>query len=124
MESIEKKYSPEVQNEIDDILSFLNAWKIFFFINHEFFYDGWAFFLKEKTMYPRSIIIFKSYDNNEYSIKSFEIYLNNFKNEEFKELYAKKHIKNKENLLKEIKEVIYGKDLINQTTKKLHKLFL
>lgn len=109
--STAKKFSLEEQNEIEDILKYSDAWNSIFYINYEFFFDGWAIFLKEKAMYPREIIIFKSYNNNEYSIKSFEVSLNELKNEEFTELYSKKKICIKEDLLIELKEIIYGKDL-------------
>lgn len=110
---MENKYSLEIQKEIDDILNNIDAWKDLFFINYEFYYDGWAIFLKEKNIYPRKIVIFKSYSKNSYSIKSFEIHFNNnIKKEKFKELYSKKNIENKKKLLNELKEIIYGKDLL------------
>lgn len=59
---------------------------------------------------------FKSYENCTYTIKSFEIYLKDYEKEEFRELYSVEDIKNKNNLLNELKEIIYGKDLMNNAS--------
>jgi hypothetical protein len=108
------KFSQEIQDEIEKILEFLQFWKNLFYFNTEFYVDGWAISLREKILYPRCIVIFKSFENDLYSIKSFEVHLQNFKMEKFKELYSVEKIKNKEALLIELKEIIYGKDLGNQ----------
>ena len=76
---MENKYSIKTQKEINYILENISIWKDLFFIQTEFFIDGWALYLKEKTIYARKIVIFKS--NSQYSIKSFEIHLNNYKKE-------------------------------------------
>ncbi len=121
---MKNKFSPEIQNEIDDIFEKINIWKELFYFQVEFYFDGWAIFLREKNLYPRSIVIFKSYAKNTYSLKSFEIHLHNLKKEEFKEIYSKENIRNHENLLKELKEVIYGKDLLRNASKTYKNAFL
>jgi len=68
-------------------------------------------------MYPRCIIIFKSYIKNSYDIKSFEIYLNSTNKEEYKELYSVENVKNQEDLTKELREIIYGKNLLRDALK-------
>ncbi len=121
---MKNKFSPEIQNEIDDIFEKINIWKELFYFKVEFYFDGWAIFLREKNLYPRSIVIFKSYVKNTYSLRSFEIHLHNLKKEEFKEIYSKEDIRNHENLLKELKEVIYGKDLLRNVSKTYKNAFL
>ena len=108
------KFSQEIQDDIDEILKQLRFWKDIFGFNTEFYYDGWAIFLREKNLYPRCIVIFKSYEKDSYSIRSFEVRLQNFKTEKYKELYSVEKIKNQDALLVELKEIIYGKDLGNQ----------
>lgn len=108
------KFSQEIQDDIEEILKQLQFWKDIFCFNTEFYYDGWAIFLREKNLYPRCIVIFKSFENDSYSIKSFEVHLQNFKTEKFKEIYSVDKIKNLDALLIELKEIIYGKDLGNQ----------
>ncbi|MFX1393332.1 MAG: hypothetical protein ACFFAH_07135 [Promethearchaeota archaeon] len=118
---MENKYSLETQAEIENILEEIH-FKDSFFIKYEFFLDGWAIFLKEKTIYPRLIIIFKSYLKNYFSIKSFEIN-NNYKKERYNQLYFVEEIKSPEELIKEVKAVIYGKDIMNYTSKKYYQYF-
>lgn len=114
---MEQKYSSKIKIEIDGILKEVNLWNEFFTFNLDFYSDGWAIFLKEKNLYPRRIVIFKSYNTNSYSIKSFEVHLNYDKKEVFKELYSVENIKNQNHLLKELKEIIYGKDILNNASK-------
>jgi hypothetical protein len=121
---MESKYSPRIQKEINEILSRIKIFKKFFSINIEYYIDGWAIHLKEKSIYPRYFVIFKSLENNLYSIKSFEIQSNNFKNEHYKELYFENNICKIDLLLKELKEIIYGKDIADFTYKSyFHKKF-
>ena len=115
---MEKKYSPIIQAEIEKILAKIQAFKKFFSINIEYYIDGWAIFLNEKNIYPRRIIIFKSYNNNSFSIKSFEINLNNPRKEENKELYSIINLENVDIVMKELKEIIYGKDIMKYTSEK------
>ncbi|MHA1477981.1 MAG: hypothetical protein ACTSPU_07260, partial [Promethearchaeota archaeon] len=70
----------------------------------------------EKSIYPRSIVIFKSYSEEYYSIKSFEIHSNKAK-EFFKELYANEKIYTRLNLYSEGKEIIYGKDILESISR-------
>jgi len=121
---MKNKFSPEIQNEIDDILEKIHIWKELFYFKVEFYFDGWAILLREKNLYLRSIVIFKSDAKKTYSLKSFEIYLHNLKKEEFKEIYSKENIRNHENILKELKEVIYGKDLLRNALKTYKNAFL
>ncbi|TKJ22534.1 MAG: hypothetical protein CEE43_06490 [Promethearchaeota archaeon Loki_b32] len=118
------KFSPEIQAEINDIISKIQNWKNFFNYKIEFYFDGWAIFLREKNAYPRYITIFKSYKTRTFSIKSFEVYLKDFQKEEFKELYSIDNISTKNDLLKELKDIIYGKDLIQEASKLYNNTFL
>ncbi len=118
------KFSPEIQAEINDIISKIQNWKNFFNYKIEFYFDGWAIFLREKNAYPRYITIFKSYKTRTFSIKSFEVYLKDFQKEEFKELYFIDNISTKNDLLKELKDIIYGKDLIQEASKLYNNTFL
>ena len=114
---MEFKYSPEIQYEINHLLETIKIYKNLFSMNIEYYIDGWAIFLKEKKIYPRSIVIFKSYHKNSFSIKSFEIKLYDYKKEEYKELYSIKNLENSDQLIKELKEIIYGKDIIKYSSK-------
>jgi hypothetical protein len=118
------KISSEIQNEIEYIKQKVQVWQNLFDVEVELYFDGWAIFLREKIMYPRSIIIFKSYEDGTYSIKSFEIHLKNYKDEEFRELYAVERIKNRNDLLIELKDVIYGKDLISDASNMCKNTFI
>jgi len=117
------KFSPEIQKEIEGIIKKIQLWKDLFSIKLEFYYDGWAIFLKEKNIYPRCIVIFKSYESNQFSIKSFDIYLQNYKKEEYHEIYSVENIKFHSDLIMELKDVIYGKDLGNQVLQIYKKHF-
>ena len=108
------KFTPEIQKEIEGIIKKIQKWKDLFSIELEFYYDGWSILLKEKNIYPRCIIIFKSYESDQFSVKSFDIYLQNYEKEEYHEIYSVENIKNQYDLLRELKDVIYGKDLGNQ----------
>ncbi|KKM68822.1 hypothetical protein LCGC14_1456990 [marine sediment metagenome] len=113
---MKNKFSPDIQIELNEIKYEIQVWKSLFDIEIELYIDGWAIFLREKNIYPRSIIIFKSYENSTYTIKSFEIHLKNYEKEEFRELYSIEGIKNKNNLLNELKSIIYGKDLMSKAS--------
>lgn len=110
---MENKYSIKTQNEINYILESLESWKSLFFIEVSYYYEGWAISLKEKNVYPRLIVIFGPYDKKHYSVKSFEIHYDDDKNESYKEIYSNDEIENLSVLLKEVKDIIYGKDIIN-----------
>jgi hypothetical protein len=115
---MENKYSPKTQAEIEKILTKIHAFKKFFSINIEYYIDGWAIFLNEKNIYPRRIVIFKSYNNDSFSIKSFEINLNDCRKEENKELYSKINLDTIDKVMKEVKDIIYGKDMMRYTLEK------
>jgi len=121
---MKNKFSPEIQTEINEIINKIQKWKNIFDHKIEFFFDGWAIFLREKNAYPRFITIFKSYKANTYLIKSFEVSLKDFQKEEFEELYSIENIDNINDLLEELKDVIYGKDLIKGVSKLYKNLFL
>ncbi|MFX1481082.1 MAG: hypothetical protein ACFFCI_23625 [Promethearchaeota archaeon] len=110
---MKNKFSPNVQNEFEDIFNKIQIWKDLFDIQLEFYHDGWAISLKERRIYPRSIVIFKCYRKNLYSIKSFEVHPQNYKKEKFNELYFIEDIKSKKELFRELRDIIYGKDLRN-----------
>jgi hypothetical protein len=116
---MDRKYSLDTQKEINTVLANLNEWKNLFSIKEDYFYEGWAIYLKEKSVYPRSIVIFKSYSENNYSIKSFEINSSKGK-ENFKELYVNENIKTLSELYSEVKEIIYGKDILGSISRIKH----
>jgi hypothetical protein len=113
---MDHKNSLKTQKEVNTVLNKLTEWKKLFSINVNYFYEGWAIYLKEKSIYPRSIVIFKSYSEDCYSIKSFEIHSDKEK-EFFKELYANEKIDTLSNLYSEVKEIIYGKDIIGSISR-------
>ena len=113
---MDHKNSLKTQKEVNTVLNKLAEWKTLFSINVNYFYEGWAINLKEKSIYPRNIVIFKSYSKDHYSIKSFEIHSNKEK-EFFKELYANEKIDTLSYLYSEVKEIIYGKDIIGSISR-------
>lgn len=115
---MENKYSSITQAEIEKILTKIHTFSKFFSINVEYYIDGWAIFLNEKNLYPRRIVIFKSYNNDSFSIKSFEINLKNNQKEETNELYSIKNLDSIDTVIKELKEIIYGKDIMRYTSEK------
>ena len=119
-----EKYSLEIKGEIDSIISSFHSWRNLFTIIIEHFIDGWALFLKENRAFPRKIIVFRSYEKKSYSLKSYEIYFNKIsKKEEEIELYTVEGIGTKTQLIKELRAVIYGKDIINFASIKLRQYF-
>jgi hypothetical protein len=121
---MKNKYNPETQAEINQIINNIQKWENFFEVKTELFFNGWSISLREKNLYPRYIIIFKSYDSDEYSIKSFEVHLKNYQKEEYKELYSIDHIKNADSMLEELKEIIYGKDILKEASKMYKNAFI
>ncbi len=121
---MKNKFSLEIQAEINEIINEIQKWKNIFDSKIEFYYDGWAIFLREKNIYPRFITVFKSYNTKTYLIKSFEVSLKDFQKEEFEEIYSIDNIKNKNELILELKEIIYGKDLIKGASKIYKNSFL
>lgn len=113
---MDHKNSLKTQKEVNTVINKLAEWKNLFSIKVDYFFEGWAIYLKEKSIYPRSIVIFKSYSEDYYSIKSFEIHSNKEK-EFFKELYANEKIETILNLYSEIKEIIYGKDILESISR-------
>ncbi|MFW9949482.1 MAG: hypothetical protein ACFFKA_05090 [Candidatus Thorarchaeota archaeon] len=110
---MDSKYSLETQREIETLLNELNDWQKFFSITLSYFDEGWALYLREKTLYPRLIVIFKPYLDNNYSINSFEIHFTSDNKEIYKNLYKNENVENVTALLKEFKEILYGKDIIS-----------
>jgi len=119
---MENKYSQEIQTEIYNVLNNI-PFKNYFSESVEFYIDGWALVLKEKNLYPRSIVIFRAYKSDSFSIKSFEIVQEKFEKVSYNELYFKDNIKNTDDLLIELKEIICGKDLIDLTSNNYHTFF-
>ncbi len=117
------KYQEDIQREINQILNKIYLWKDLFFISVEYYFDGWSIALQEKNAYPRRIIVFRSYLTKTYSIKSFEIQLTPSKKDTYKELYFIENILEPNELLKELKEIIYGKDLVKSVKKELAERF-
>ena len=121
---MENKYSSQTQKEIDTLFIKLQVWKNLFFFKIEYHFDGWAITLEEKNAYPRKIVVFKPYHENVYSIKSFEIRQNNGKRDVHEELYFNDQIRNLDDLVHEVREIIYGKDLMNIASKKYQENIL
>ncbi|MHA1641327.1 MAG: hypothetical protein ACTSUX_12640 [Promethearchaeota archaeon] len=113
---MENKYSQNTEILINKLLTHVSNWKHLFKIDFQYFYDGWAIYLKEKLNFPRLITIFWSYQLQEFSIKSFELRDENDKYGY--ELFFKEKIKTIEEIKNIIKDVIYGMDLIHFTLNK------
>ena len=105
------KYSNKTQSEIDELLNKLNIWEKFFKITLNYFYEGWAIYLRERALYPRLIVIFKPYLNKYYSISSFEIHNTENNKEVYKKLYINEKIQNTLDLVSEFNKILYGKDI-------------
>ena len=114
---MENKYSKKTQAKVEIFLEFLESWKNLFSISINYYIEGWAVFLKEKNMFPRSIVVFNPYDFDIYSIKSYEISYDKNTKEIFTELYNKENIQGSKALFLELKEIIYGKDITNAIKK-------
>lgn len=119
---MDNKYTISSQQEINSIMNFLERWKKIFSIKIQYFIDGWSISLTELTLYPRLIVIAKFNNCDYFEIKSFEVELNRIYQNEYKEIFALNRIKTKERLFKEIKEIIYGKDLFNNIKKQINKI--
>ncbi|MBY8981762.1 MAG: hypothetical protein KGD57_02360 [Candidatus Lokiarchaeota archaeon] len=114
---MEGNSSLDNENEIIYILDDLKKWNNLFTIDHEYYFDGWAIFMTEKNLYPRYIVIFKSYKEKTFTIKSYEVYFSELYTKKYKELIQIDKISNIKDLLREIKEIIYGKDFHNYAKK-------
>ena len=121
---MENKYSYQTQKEIDTLFIRLQVWKDLFFFKIKYHVDGWAIILDEKNAYPRKIVIFKPYHNEAYSIKSFEVRQTHGKNDVYEELYFNDSINHLDDLVLEVREIIYGKDLMNIASKKYQENIL
>lgn len=65
--------SDDIQTEIEYIIFNLSIWNYLFKIKKEYFLEGYTLFLEEQDkIYPRLIVIHKKYDNNNFSIYSYE----------------------------------------------------
>lgn len=120
---MENKYSIDTQDQIEELLKKIKIWKNLFSIKYDYFFEGWSITLREKNSYPRIIIMFHSYNDIMYSIRSFEIKGTLSKKEEYIELYSKENIESLEDLIKELKAIIYGKDLLTFVSNKLRNEF-
>lgn len=115
---MEKKFSKHTQSLIEKFLNYIESWKYIFSVSINYYFEGWAAFLSEKSMFPRLIVVFTPYDLDNFSVKSFQVSYDKNTKEIFTELYSKDNIHGLENLYFELKEIIYGKDLINAIKKK------
>ncbi len=118
---MEHKYSPKTQAEIEAVLTKIHTFNELFSISVEYFIEGFAIYLDEKNLYPRRIVIFKSYESDFFSIKSFEVNLKYNQKEEINELYSVKNLDTIEKLIKELKDIIYGKDIMRYTSENYFK---
>ena len=121
---MENKYSIQTQKEIDSLFIQLQVWKDLFYFKLEYHVDGWAIILDEKNAYPRKIVIFKPFHKDVYSIKSFEVRQNNGRKDVHEELYFNDRINKLDELVHEVREIIYGKDLMNIASKKYQENIL
>jgi hypothetical protein len=110
---MENKYSRKTQTLIEKFLNYIESWNNIFSVSINYYIEGWAAYLTEKSMFPRSIVVFNPYDFDYFSLKSFEVSYDKNGKECFTEIYSKENIHGFENLLRELKDVIFGKDLIN-----------
>lgn len=115
---MEDKYSKTTQKQIDTISQYLEQWNDLFSSEIKYYAEGWSVNLREKTIYPRYIVIFKAYDHKTFSIKSFEIHYDKLGKEYFKDLYFNDNIRSLDEVLKEIKNVFYGKDILSSAESK------
>jgi hypothetical protein len=117
---MEKKNEYNTQIQVNKVMKKLSIWKDLFSVNINFYVEGWAAYLMEKTIYPRLIVIFRPYDYNHFSIKSFEVSYDAKANEIHSEIYSKDLIYGFQNLFIELKEIIYGKDIISSISTELY----
>jgi len=117
------KFSLETQRELESFLEKTKLWKDIFSFKIEFYFDGWAVFLKKNHIYPKCIVVFRSYETGLYSIRSYEIHLDNLNKEEYQEKNFVGNIENETELIKELKAIIYGKDLREKVRKINQKTF-
>ncbi|MFX0147830.1 MAG: hypothetical protein ACFE8E_08765 [Candidatus Hodarchaeota archaeon] len=118
---MEYKFTPYIEDNIQKLLSYLDDWKGLFSIKLNYYEEGWAISLREKSIYARYIVIFKPYDLNQYSLKSFEIHFDINNNEALREIYFNKDIYTLNALYTEVKEVIFGKDIADKILRDFHK---
>lgn len=116
---MEKKYDYDTQIQVNKLMKKLGIWKDLFSVKINFYVEGWAAYLMEKNIYPRLIVIFKSYDCDCFSIKSFEVSYDAEVNEIHSEIYSRDLIYGFQDLFIELKEVIYGKDIITSISTEL-----
>lgn len=118
--------SDNIQAEIEYIISNLSIWNYIFKIKKEFFLEGYTLFLEEQDkIYPRLIVIHKKYNNNNFSIHSYERTFNIEEcKEKFIEIYSIKEIENGEDLLKNLKRIFCGIDILSYASQKDLKGFL
>ncbi len=116
---MEKKYEHDTQIQVNKLMKKLGIWKNLFSVKIYFYVEGWAVYLTEKTIYPRLIVIFKPFDCDYFSIKSFEVSYDAKANEIHSEIYSRDLIDGFQNLFVELKEVIYGKDVITSISAEL-----
>jgi hypothetical protein len=115
---METKYSPIIQAEINSLFNKIQIYEKYFSIRIEYYIDGWAIFLEEKNLYPRVIVIFKDSTKPAFSIKSYEIHSNDLVYQKFVELYSSEEVQDGEEVLKELRALIYGKDILTYISKK------
>ncbi len=117
---MDQKFSNKTQKEIEELLRRLNEWEKYFSITLNYFYEGWALYFRERTMYPRLIVVFKPYSESTFSLSSFEIHTCIENKERFRQLYLNNKISNVNDLISEFKKVLYGKDIISSLSNEYH----
>jgi len=111
----------EEELEINSILLSLEHWNQIFRAKKEFYIDGYCLFFEEQNIYPRLISMYKSYETKEFSICSYKRIFDLEKCEDsFQKLYSVNGINNIQDLTNKLKEIFYGKDLLNQAMLKIN----
>lgn len=113
----------EKDSQIDTILRNFKIWDNSFEISQENYLDGWACIFNEKNFNPRRIVLYKDYETNTFSIKSFEIDILDYNGKNYEEIYSISDIQKFEEVLVELKRILFGKDVINSAYKKYKNFF-
>lgn len=104
-------------------ISKLEHWNSIFRIKKEFYIDGYSLFFEEQNVYPRLISVHKIFENQEFSIYSYQRIFD-VKNgkEKLNEIYSIERIKDIDEMLKKLKEIFCGTDLLMQASSIYNKL--
>lgn len=108
-----------MDDQINYLIQFITkSYNTQFIIIGEELSDGWRINLRERTLFPRLIQITKNEKKESFMIQSFEIIHKAYPNSsEYREglnkLYESEEMLDMESLIKELKEILFGKDLLH-----------